>query len=258
MSYLSRYYVLILIFILAFSGCDRNIDENLSNTKDIRAAKRPIGTSAREILSAAPFESMDVEIQYMVGYEPTQELVANITSFLEELVNKPAGINVFLTAIAPLNKGTYTLQDIREIEDANRNAYNVGRKLGMYILFLDGYSSEDTNNSTTFALVHRNTSVAMFAKRIRERSDRIGHPSRVLLENTVARHELGHLMGLVNIGSAMQHSHEDSNNANHCDDRSCLMYWAVESGSIANLFQEGSVPPLDDNCKKDLKANGGK
>jgi len=253
-----HFVIYLMISILTFSGCDRNIDENLSNTKDIRAAKRPIGTSAREILSDAQFESVEVEIQYMVGYEPNPELVTNITSFLGELINKPAGINVFLTAIAPLNKSTYSLQDIREIEDANRNAYNVGKKLGVYILFLDGYSSEDTNINTTFALVHRNTSVAMFGKRMRERSDIIGHPTRTLLENTVTRHELGHLMGLVNVGSEMQHNHEDPNQAGHCDNRDCLMFWAVESGSIFNLVQEGQVPILDENCRKDLKANGGK
>jgi len=262
MSFKFHYRILLFlgISILTFTGCDRNLEEDLTKTgaKDIRAAKRPIGTSAREILSAAQFESMEVEIQYMVGYEPTPELVANIKEFLEELVNKPGGINIFQSAIAPLNKPTYSLQEIREIEDANRNAYNVGKKLGVYILFLDGYSSEDTNNSTTFALVHRNTSVTMFGKRIRERSDRLAHPSRILLENTVTRHELGHLMGLVNVGSAMQHHHEDPNNTGHCDNRSCLMFWAVEAGSISNLVQEGKVPPLDENCRKDLKANGGK
>lgn len=261
MNYISRYNIVLFLFIgiLTFSGCE-NVDEdpNISSAKDIRDAKRSIGISAREILSASQFESMEVEIQYMEGFEPTSELVGNITLFLEELINKPGGIEVYLTPITPGNKATYTLQEIRAIEDDNRKAYNAGKKLGLYILFLDGKSSEDTNTSTTFALVHRNTSVAMFGKNIREKSDRIGHPSRALLENTVTRHELGHLMGLVNVGTPMQHHHEDPNNANHCDNRSCLMYWAVESGSIANLIQEGSIPPLDENCRKDLIANGGK
>jgi len=249
----------LLCCMLVLLGCDRNDeDPNKTSAADIRNAKRSIGVSAREILSASQFESIEIEIQYMEGFEPTQELVGSITLFLEELINKPGGIEVFLSAIPAANKGTYTLQEIREIEDANRKAYNAGKKLGVYILFLDGYSSEDTNNSTTFALVHRNTSVAMFGKRIRERSDRVGHPTRSLLENTVTRHELGHLMGLVNVGSEMQHSHEDPNNAGHCDNRDCLMFWAVEAGSIFNLVQEGKIPPLDGHCRNDLKANGGR
>jgi len=254
-----RYLLLFtLLLTLTLSSCDRNLSEERNRTNNIQAAKRPIGTSAREILSSSQFESIEVEVQHMVGFEPTADLIASISTFLEELVNKPGGIRVYTTAIAPLNKATYNVQEIREIEDANRNAYNSGTKLGIYILFLDGYSSEDTNNNTTLALVHRNTSVAMFGKRIRERSDRIGMPSRSLLENTVTRHELGHLMGLVNVGSAMQHSHEDPNNAGHCDERNCLMYWAVESGSVFNLVQQGRVPLLDENCRKDLKANGGR
>ncbi|WP_164675105.1 hypothetical protein [Anditalea andensis] len=251
-------YLIISIATL-LTGCNKIGDEDpkITSGKNIRDAKRPIGASAREILSSSLFESIEVELQYMKGFEPTPELVDNIKLFLEELINKPGGIKVFLSSIEPLKKATYTLQDIREIEDTHRNAYNAGKKLGVYILFLDGYSSEDNNNSTTFALVHRNSSVAMFAKRIRERSDRIGHPPRSLLENTVARHELGHLMGLVNVGSGMQHTHEDPNHAGHCDSRDCLMFWAVESGSIFNLVQEGRIPTLDVNCRKDLKANGG-
>lgn len=252
--------ILLLIISIGFSACDRNLEEDLTKTsaKDIRAAKRAIGVSAREILSAGQFESMEVELQYMVGFEPNATLVESLRTFLQELVHKPGGIEIKLTAIAPLNKGTYTLQDIRAIEDANRNAYNVGKKLGLYFLFLDGYSSEDSNNNFTYALVHRNTSVAMFSKRIRERTDRIGQPSRTLVENTVSRHELGHLMGLVNVGSAMEHDHEDPNQPGHCDNRNCLMFWAVETGNIFNVLDEGTIPSLDQNCRRDLQANGGK
>lgn len=251
-----------LLFILALFiyACDANLEEdiNKSSAKDIRASKRSIGASSREILSASQFESVEIELQYMVGFEPNDAIKESIITYLQELVNKPGGIEIISTAIAPLNKGTYNIEDIRAIEDANRNAYNVGKKLGLYFLFLDGYSSEDTQNKFTYALVHRNTSVAVFSRRIKERTDRIGQPSRTLVENTVARHELGHLMGLVNVGSAMEHDHEDSNQPGHCDNRNCLMYWAVESGSVFHLVQEGRVPLLDENCRKDLKANGGR
>ena len=253
-------FVLLMAISITFYSCDRNLEEDLTKTsaKDVRAAKRPIGTSAREILTDTEFTSIELEIQYVVGFEPHGELINDIKLFLEELIHKPGGVEIYTSAIAPINQESYTLREIRDIEDANRNTYNVGKKLGMYILFLDGYSSDDTNANFTFALVHRNTSVAMFAKRMRERSGGLNEPSRALLEKTVTRHELGHLMGLVNVGSGMVHNHEDERNPGHCDNTECLMYWAVESRGVLNMLDGKKMPVLDENCRKDLKANGGK
>jgi predicted Zn-dependent protease len=249
------YFLILTFFSFTQFGCDTSRDET-NQVKDRVAARRPIGAAAREILSAQHFQTLEVEIQYMVGFEPTEELVGSIKTFLEEVTNKPGGVNIFLSAIAPLNQGSYTIQDIRKIEDENRNAYNAGRTFGLYILFLDGYSAEDRGTNFTFGLVHRSSSVAMFGRRVREQAAQSG-VSRALLENTVTRHEIGHLMGLVNVGSEMQEHHEDPNHGGHCDNSGCLMYWAVETSNLLNVLG-GQVPPLDENCRNDLRANGGR
>jgi hypothetical protein len=68
------------------------------------------------------------------------------------------------------------------------------------------------------------------------------------------KHEFGHLLGLVDVGSPTVNPHEDTNHPNHCDSRDCLMYYATETAATSNNI----ALTLDDNCKADLKANGGK
>lgn len=78
--------------------------------------------------------------------------------------------------------------------------------------------------------------------------------SRQQLFTTLLQHEFGHLLGLVDQGSPMQHSHRDTDNGAHCDNRSCLMYYAVETDAASAAI----TPLLDAACRADLKANGGK
>lgn len=59
----------------------------------------------------------------------------------------------------------------------------------------------------------------------------------------------------------MQTDHKDEENGNHCDNESCLMYYAMERPDLISQFLDldgEDVPGLDTNCIADLQANGGK
>ncbi|MDZ7681404.1 MAG: hypothetical protein U5J63_06720 [Fodinibius sp.] len=58
----------------------------------------------------------------------------------------------------------------------------------------------------------------------------------------------------------MQNPHKDPDHGNHCDDDSCLMYYATETTDlIGNSLASGDeIPALDANCMADLQANGGR
>ncbi|MEX2594593.1 MAG: hypothetical protein WD426_17615 [Anditalea sp.] len=249
-------FVFSIFVLISAPSCfpDNEIDERVSGIRD---AKRTVGLSANEILSADQFISMDLEIQYMQGYQPSNRTIENLESWLEKLIHKPAGINIIMSEIPALGQEEYTLQDIRAIEDENRSSYNIGNKLGVYILILDGYFNEDESDRFSFGVSHRNTSLVLLGKRIKENSGKPGRPSHEQLESTIFLHEFGHLLGLVNLGSDMVKDHEDSENMNHCSNEDCLLYWAVETSRIFHLI-DGAIPELDQNCLDDLKANGGK
>ncbi|WP_246581551.1 hypothetical protein [Echinicola shivajiensis] len=255
-NFLSTQIFLLLFIAFTVSSCftDSEVDERIES---IKAAKRPVGASSNEILSADKFSSINLEIQYMEGFPPDQASIEAIANWIATLVNKPTGLNVSISSIPALGQENYSLDEIREIEDNNRNSYNTGSELGMYILIVDGYFDQDTDNEFSLGFSHRNTSLTLLGQRILENSGRIGKPSKEKLETTVLEHELGHLMGLVNLGSIMQVEHEDEEHDHHCDNRDCLMYWAVETNILYNSVNNG-IPSLDENCLNDLKANGGK
>ncbi len=215
---------------------------------------KAIGASAKDLLTAGTYTSIKIEIQYMPGYAPDAASINNAVAFLNNLVNKPGGISVIQTQIPSAGKPVMTLNDIVEVEKNNRTVYTSGNQLGVYFVYTDSKYSE----ATALGLAFRNTSMALMGKTVTDNSGGIGQVSRTKLESTVLEHELGHILGLVNLGTPMVTNHQDANNPNHCNNNNCLMYYGANTTDIMGVLVTGNVPLLDANCKADLTANGGK
>ncbi len=224
--------------------------------KDGGAKERKV--EPKDFLSGKDYEELIVEIQYMNGQQPEDATVNNLKTFLSGRLNKPGGISITQSSIATPSKGFYSITDIENMEKDNRTKYAKGKKLTAYILFLDGDYSENSGSSKVLGVAYGNTSMAIFGKTIKDYSGGIGQPSTNVAMSTVILHEIGHVIGLVDNGTAMQSNHIDAGNGHHCNNDDCLRYYAVETSDfIANLLG-GNVPSLDANCIKDLQSNGGK
>ena len=243
----------IVVCLLAFAFFNCNKTKEIIDAIDPNSLhNRSVGASANELLSASRYTSLKVEIQYMTGYAPDANAVNHLQNFLATYLNKPAGINIVTKEIGVSSSATLSADDVHAIEKANRTAFTTENQLAVYILYTNGAY---TDNSV-LGLAYRNTSAAIFGKRVKENSGGIGQVSRTKLEATVLEHEVGHLLGLVDIGSPMQIAHKA--NGNHCSNQNCLMYYASETTDILGFLLTGNVPSPDANCVADLKANGGK
>lgn len=214
------------------------------------------GSSGTHLLSDANFTKLAVEIAYVEGYAPTQKAIDNLKNFLNKRTYKPDGISVVTRALKSTGGSPYTNAELLAIENDNRTLFNTQGTIAVWILFLDGKSSEDSNDSVILGTAYRNTSMVIYEKTLRE----FGNKNQQLsdLESTVLMHEFGHLFGLTNLGTPMQTPHEDSENSKHCNNKDCLMYYATVSSGLLNLISGGSLPTFDANCLEDLKAIGGK
>lgn len=214
---------------------------------------RAVGASANEILSSGKYTSVVVEVQYMSGFPPDAAALDHLRSMLTSLINKPGGISIVTNEIPASGSGVLTLDEVINIEKKHRTQFTSGNKLALYIL----YTSTNYSDPNVLGIAYRNTSTALFGKKITDNSGGLGQASRTKLVATVAEHEMGHLLGLVDLGSSMQTGHKDNANGNHCNNNNCLMYYASETSDILGFLITGNIPSLDNNCRADLHANGG-
>ena len=217
---------------------------------------RAPGASARDLLTADDFDSLLVQVQYVQGFAPTAEGLQHLDDFLEARLHKPGGVTIQVGIQLPSpGRATHTAAQVLSMQAQYRSAYTEGRTLALHLLYLDG---EYDGAPNVLGIAYANTSMAIFAETIQQHTGGALEPSFATVEGTVAQHEVGHLLGLVDNGSPMQSEHRDEPNGHHCDDPDCLMHFAVRTTDfIQNLFG-GPMPTLDADCVADLVANGGR
>ncbi|MBT8317721.1 MAG: membrane metalloprotease [Lutibacter sp.] len=248
----------IVLIAFLFLSCSKN--DNVENVliNDNYPYIKQVGYSANDILSDKIFKNIYFEVMYVDGFKPTDNTLNNLKSFIESRTYKTA-IVVETRLIDISLKSIYSMDDVRNIEDANKTMFTDENLLVISALFLNGNSSSNTDTGVVLGTAYRNTSFVMFEETIHSFSDSPFEPSREVLESTVMLHEFCHLLGLVNIGTNMVEDHQDTEHGAHCTDQNCLMYYQVENGkSIKDMIVGGAMPQLDLFCLEDLKANGGR
>ncbi len=243
----------LLVAAVFFASCSKSgyvnnpdIPDNLHN--------RNVGASANDLLASSKYSSLKIEVQYMTGYQPDAAALDHLKNTLNGLLNKPGGITVVTKEIPASSNSSLSVNDVISIEKNNRTAFTNGNELAVYILYTNG----NYTDPGVLGVAYKNTSAVLFGKKINDNSGGLGQASRTKLVATVAEHELGHLLGLVDLGTPMQTGHKDDPHGNHCSNTSCLMYYTSETTDILGFLVTGSIPVLDANCRADLQANGGK
>jgi predicted Zn-dependent protease len=216
--------------------------------------ERNTGAAARELLVGDSYRSLQVQVSYMPGFAPDAAALSSLKAFLEARLNKPEGVVISTQQIAAASSVTLGVSEISALESANRSQHSNGSTAAIHILYTNGNYTE--NN--VLGIAYGGTSVAIFGKKIHDNSGGIGQAGRTKLEATVLEHEIGHLLGLVDIGTPMLTAHKDPNGTAHCNNSNCLMYYAAETTDVLGFLISGPVPPLDAACVQDLQGNGGR
>tara|TARA_B110000908_G_scaffold170339_1_gene229634 strand:- start:370 stop:1158 length:789 start_codon:yes stop_codon:yes gene_type:complete len=249
-----------ILFSCASEEAEQIIDPTTGDTMNVATNRQQTGSSANDLLSANTFDKMIVEIAFIEGFKPTQRALDNFKNLIEERTFKTAGVTFIEKEISATGKTEYTLDEVVAIEKENRTKYNSNSTVAVWVLFINGNSSRDSNQGSILGSAYWNTSFVIYEETIQGLSNSAFEPERSLLESAVIHHEFGHILGLTNIGTDLQSDHEDvPDHSGHCVVESCLMYFAAEtSQGIDNMITGGEVPELDAQCLADLKANGGR
>ncbi len=256
MRYFGTFTLFIFLALLIHSCSDDNsatpTDPNIENN-------RPLGTSASDILGPNGYSSLTIELVYTNSFRPEVSSILGFKNFIQGLVNKPGGIQYVERVIPDQAGAPFSIDEIRAIEDNNRTIFTEGDNLAVYVFFSNGASESDTNNSVTLGTAYRNTSIVIYQKTL-EFITQTDLDLLPILEQTTLNHEMGHLMGLVNIQNDDIHQvHEDPDSNKHCVHEDCLMYYdatGVGRQMLNKWMQLRAVPELEIQCLQDLQAKG--
>lgn len=226
----------------------------------IRAAAP--GEAAKEFLRASPYPKMVIEVDFQASKAPAAQAMEVLKQRAEERLNKPGGVQVEQTSFAT-SESQWSPSKLRDLESSKRGKRTGADTAVLYVLYLGGSYAGDTSESKVLGVAFGPSSVAIFKDNIETAGLSLG-PIPVFtttdIERSVVVHEFGHILGLVNLGTAMVKNHEDPDpkHAGHSSNKGSVMYWAIESNAISRVFEGAPPTEFDSDDKADLKAAGGK
>ncbi|WP_349663275.1 hypothetical protein IZU89_11295 [Cellulophaga lytica] len=258
-----------VLLVVSCSSTDDSTSEQKEGTNKTSNLQGS-GDSANEILSNNTYSKLALEIVYVEGFRPNDASLANFTDFINDITFKNEITTTYKQVSSP-NEEDLTIEEIAKLETDNRTVYNTDDTLAIYIYFADAPSNNDDEetNSVTLGAVYRNTSMVIYESTIKDLAAKSALVSETSVETATLQHELGHLMGLVNLGTEMVHPHEgettnddgETVGSNHCNVEDCLMNAKLEFGAGMKkmlIASKNGLPTLDAECLADLKANGGR
>jgi len=218
------------------------------------------GVAADQFLSETQYTRLLIEIDHQQGKAPHSSAVDLLRTRIEERCNKPAGLQVETKPFTE-SDSVWTIEEIRALENEKRDHQASGSTAVLYILYIGGRYENDK----VIGVQYGSSSFALF----KDTMATAANPTNPLIplsftavdvERSVIVHEFGHVLGLVNHGTAMVRDHEDKDpkNRGHSSNKDSVMYYAVESLFVSQVFTGPPPTQFDEDDKADLRAAGGK
>jgi hypothetical protein len=236
------YYFMLVLLVAGYNSCGK---DDVSNKYEYRN----LGSSARDLLSDSNYTSLDIEISFSPGFEPNDSVLNLFRAFLQTYLKKPGGINFYPKLISGAVPEILNISNMVALEKSQRTRFTRGQTLAVHFMI----PASGSGGADVLGTSYWNTSTCIFGKTVEEYSGNPWQVNRTMLLVHLFQHEMGHLLGLVDQGSPMVKPHKDGANGSHCDNKSCLMNYLIETA-----IQGNGIPRMDANCLSDLKNNGGK
>lgn len=200
---------------------------------DLRAAaKSGPGLFAGMLLAPSPADALVVDLLVEQGAQVDEAAIAAVRQTLASASGKP--VNVRAPVAVDLAGDLHSAEEIRTLADAAGRAQGNGSGV-VHVLYLNGAFTDDS----ALGVSVRGDTFAVFPDQL----DAVASPlvSRARLERAVLTHELGHLLGLVDL--YLQTGRDDAEHPGHSRNSRSVMYWAVESDLVGQVL--GGPPPVD-------------
>lgn len=203
------------------------------------AAKGGVGAFARTLLRPEPATRIVVDLLVESGATPSKNTVDHAVSVLRDVTGKPVATTT--TAIAG-GQESWTGAELRALADDKAPTPQGDGVAVIRALFVKG-GLEGSDGAVGVAV--RGDVLAVFAERVSEASSPLVSRSR--MEDAILMHEVGHLLGLVDL--ALDTGRDDPEHPGHSRNSGSVMYWAVESTLVGQAL---NGPPPTNYDSQDL------
>jgi hypothetical protein len=202
-----------------------------SDTPAVAPAGR-VGSLATRYLRPAESERVLIQVLVQDGAAPRPAVPERIRHVLGQVSGKPVSV-----ATGGLGGGarSWTSEELRGLADSSSPPQTAEQAV-LTLLFLRGGFAD---NDRAVGVAVRGDVAAVFAERVDEAAGTLGNRSAV--EDAVTMHEVGHLLGLVDL--VLDTGRQDPEHPGHSPNRDSVMYYAVESTLLGSVLSGG--PPRD-------------
>ncbi len=249
--------VAITALLLPLIGCGDDAEEQQAETR------------VEHLVSAAPYPSLEIHTDWVEDRRFRDGVDDRLVDGLEEVVDKPDGVHVVegdeLPAEAP--QEGWSFDELRQLVESRADAADVSDgAIDAYTLFVDGEYADGSGEGTVLGIAWSNRYSVLFQDSIEDAcQSRLGAVPGLgdrLCENAelvIWRHEIGHVLGLVNRGAPLTSDHQDPEADAHCVHDDCVMYRAFRRPGALDVLadrmgDDRSTPDFDQACQDDLEA----
>ncbi|MHB1260767.1 MAG: hypothetical protein ACYC2H_03530 [Thermoplasmatota archaeon] len=246
-----------LCLAVASSGCIGSGGGGLFGTN---------GPGPTDYVSGDQYTKWVIEVDTIQGQDPPAGALDLLRNRLLAVVDKPDGIEIHDDETLPSRGGTWSQKDLLDYSAAHAQTPTSGKTVAIHLLFVDGAYEQGNVLGATFSSetnsgrVVETGPIVIFSDVIRDGCTPLNGclTGTTSIFEAVLVHEFGHAMGLVNNGIPMQRDHEDDAQPGHSTNQDSVMYYAVETTNVFNLFRGGPPTEYDVDDKADLCAAGGR
>lgn len=204
-----------------------------------------VGGAARALLQRGKYDHIVLEFDYIAGRLPSVEAQNLLAQRIHEVTDKPvlfAGADEISTGQAK-----WSIDQILDLS-RSRDMRSKGSTVALWIVYLDGESEEQP---AALGVAASSTVIAIFADRIARFAQTL---PPVQIEMPTLIHELGHILGLVNLVYDSPRAHADPSYPEHSNNPASVMYHSYEL-SLDILSDPEKVRPttFDDDDLADLR-----
>jgi hypothetical protein len=205
----------------------------------------PVGGYGRLLLRPDLGSTIRLEVVAQRPALPAAGTLTGLRQTLAEVTGKRVAVSdPMIIAGDGSGDSGWTTTRIRQLAPGPSS---VGGPVTIRLAFLGGRFVDDDN---ALGVAVNASTAAVFTERAHAAAGLLGDPGRV--ELAVATHELGHLLGLVDL--VLHTGRDDPDHPGHSPNRASVMFWAVESDLVGTLLGGGPSTTFDAADRAELAA----